>query len=111
MGIVYRKMGDLDKAEQCYKKAMEIKPDYAELHTSLGALYIHRDQPEKAIPELEEAIRMDSTVAVTYGNLALAYAMVGRFVEADKTLKTSVFRGYKNYQLVKDRIEALKKVG
>ena len=43
-GVVYRLMGDYDKAEASYAKALELEPDYAEPHASLGALAIFKGE-------------------------------------------------------------------
>ncbi len=38
-GLVYEKMGDLVKAEEAYKKAIELKPDFFDAIYSIGAMY------------------------------------------------------------------------
>ena len=108
MGIAYRRNGNLNKAEECYLRALQIAPDYAELHCSLGALYIFRDEPDKAIRALEHAIQLDSSISVSYANLALALAMAGRFPEAESSLKKAIVHGYKDAPVIRKRIEDLK---
>ena len=61
-------------------------PDYPELNSSIGTLYLLLDDAQAAIPYFEKAIEEDSTLAVTYGNAALAYAMTGNFQTAEEYL-------------------------
>jgi len=105
---VNRKLGRYDEAERCYREALSLNPDYAELHASLGALYIYRDEAQRAIAALERAIQLDPNCAVAHANIAIAYAMTGRFDEADAALRRAVMRGYKQGEAVRQRIEGFR---
>lgn len=109
-GIVYRLMGDYDRAAQSYSKALELAPDYAELHSSMGVLAMFQDDIDTAIKHLERAIELDDTLAVAHANLAIVYAAAHRFEEADKEFKKAVLRGYHQPEVVKERIEQLRKI-
>jgi Flp pilus assembly protein TadD len=103
-------MGDLDQAEASYNQALAIEPDYAELHASLGVLYIVREEPEQAVTTLEKAIALDPQLAVAHANIALAYAMVGRFEEAEAALKQATALGYQDSAIIQERIDNLKEL-
>jgi tetratricopeptide (TPR) repeat protein len=105
MGVAYRLVGDYDAAETAYLKALDLAPDYPELYASLGALSVVKGEPEQAIEHLEHAAKLDSNIPVTFANLALAYAMVDRFDEAETSLKRAIALGYKNGDVVKARIQ------
>ena len=79
LGVAYRQNGDLTDAEDCYIKALDIDPEYAELRSSLGTLYIIKNEPEKAVVEFDKAIELNPTLAVAHGNAALAYSIIGDF--------------------------------
>ena len=73
-------------------------PEYAELHASLGALYIFKNEPRRAIASLEKAIELDPQLAVAYANIALAYAMVEQFNEAETIAHAEYLLGNLTYE-------------
>ena len=93
-----------------YNKALELEPEYAELHVSLGALYIHQEEYDKAVAHLEKGVELDDSLAVAHSNLAFAYATVGRFDDADRELKEAIVRGYERPELIKERIDSFKTI-
>jgi tetratricopeptide (TPR) repeat protein len=110
IGIVYRMMGKYEKASHYYSLALELAPDYAEAHDSFGALYLFQEKYAKAIEHLERAVSLDDSLAVSHSNLALAYASVGRFDDADSELKKAVIRGYHQPDVIKNRIDQLRRL-
>ena len=58
-----------------------------------------------AIEYFNKAIKTDPNLAVAWGNCALAYAMTGDFEKADAYLNTSIQKGYKNAETMKQLIE------
>lgn len=108
IAVAYRQSGDTQTAIKYYLIALQIDPDYAELNSSLGSLYILEGRPEKAIPYFEKALSKNPSLAVTYGNAALAYAMLGDFEKADSYLEQAVIRGYDNADIIRERIDELR---
>ena len=111
LGIVYFSLNQYEEAEECHQKALAIEPKYAFAIACLGALYIHRNQPQKAIDLSEKAILLIPGMGTAHSNLALAYAMVGRFAEAEKSLKQAILLGYTNWRTIQNRINNLKDMG
>ncbi|MBN1121605.1 MAG: tetratricopeptide repeat protein [Anaerolineae bacterium] len=103
-GITQRMLENLDEAEACYEMALKYSPGDELTLASLGALYVFRDKPMRAIELLEEAVRDGSQSGTTYSNLALAYGKVGRFEEAQEALGNSVSKGYHNWRSVQQRL-------
>ncbi len=110
LGVVYRLTSEFELAEQCYLKAKEINPEDPELYASLGALNIYQGNVELAIENLNMAIELDPQLTVAYSNYALALAMIGEFDKAEKELKKAVILGYKNGNLINERINNLKEL-
>jgi Tfp pilus assembly protein PilF len=58
VGLIYAwSLGRPADAEKEFKAALELRPDYSEAQTNLGALYISRGRFAEAIPVLEKAAR------------------------------------------------------
>ena len=68
----------------------------------------HLKGSQDIVELFEKAIEEDSTLAVTYGNAALAYAMTGDFETAEEYLDIAKSKGYTNADIIQERIDALK---
>lgn len=55
------------EAEQIFLRVIKDHPDFASAHIDLGLLYVQMGEPEKAVPELQEGLRLapDRTEAAT----------------------------------------------
>lgn len=81
-GVTFRKTNQYDKARENYETALKHSADYVEAYASLGALELVEGNTEEAIEYLEKATDLDGTSAISFANLAVAYAFVGRIDEA-----------------------------
>ena len=104
-GIVYRLMGEYDAAKAEYMSALELAPDYAELHGSLGALALVQGDYQAALQYLERCNELDGSLPVGHSNLALVYAELKRFDEAEVELKKAIELGYHQPELIRQRID------
>ena len=107
-GVVYRLMEDFDEAEKSFEDALLLAPKYAELYVSMGDLALHQEEYEKAITHLEKAIELDDQLPVAHSNLALAYANVGKFAEAEEELRKAEARNYHQPAIIQTEIERLR---
>ncbi|HEY6448175.1 MAG TPA: tetratricopeptide repeat protein [Acidobacteriaceae bacterium] len=73
MGIAYHHLLAIDLAEQDYKKALLIRPDYPEAINNLGAAYFAKHDYRKAIKLYRRALELMPTSAVVAANLGTAY--------------------------------------
>src|SRR5260370_16430548 len=55
LGIAAHKAGRKDLDERALNRLVEIGGEAPEFHLILGKAYLNREEPEKAIPELERA--------------------------------------------------------
>ena len=78
------------------------------MHSSVGTLAILEGDYGAAIKHLKRAIELDDTLAVPHSNLAVAYASIGRFDDAEAELMKAVQRGYERSQEIRERIDALR---
>ena len=110
LGVSQRLAGDYDNALKSYEQALILNGDLATAHSSIGSLRVLQNKPDLAIEAFQNAITLDANMAVSHGNLALAYAMVGSFEEAQSSLKRAVALGYDNGEVIQERIKALQKL-
>lgn len=83
-GNARQAQGKLEEAKNCYAKAIELDPDFAEAYTNLGTLYAQEQQWQSAIAFYQKAIALQPNLASTYRNLARVWAQMGQLSEADE---------------------------
>ena len=72
---------ELNKAADAYHLLAQAYPRDSTSYNQLGLIYAETGEDEKAIPELQQAIRLAHSVGVFYGNLMGAYRRLDRFDE------------------------------
>lgn len=61
MGAAYLQINDLDNAEQCCKKAIELDSKYSKAYSRLALIYQRKGRTQDAISQLELASKNDPT--------------------------------------------------
>ena len=84
-GVISNDLGNLQDAELSYRKAIEIKPGYAEAHSNLGNTLIDLGKLKESILCYEEALNLDN-------NLDEAKAGIGRILLKTGKLREGIFR-------------------
>ena len=84
MGEIARRNRDSAAARTHYQQAIELSLNLVEARVGLGKLYLAEHQPDKALKELEQAVRQDGRNAQAHYALMLAYRDLGRAEEAQK---------------------------
>lgn len=76
------------EAREYYSKALEIKPDDANVRTDLGLTYYfgQPSDPQRAIAEYRKSLAIDPRHEPTLQNMAAALMTVGKTDEAQKTI-------------------------
>ncbi len=82
LGICYQRMGDAKAARKAYKKAIDLRSDYAEVWNNIGTLDHARSRYKQAISAYSKAIRLDPRSAVFYRNLGAAWLARGEVHKA-----------------------------
>jgi tetratricopeptide (TPR) repeat protein len=77
LGICYQRMGDAKAARRAYKRAIDLRRDYAEVWNNIGTLDHARSRYKQAISAYSKAIRLDPRSAVFYRNLGGAWLARG----------------------------------
>ena len=84
------KTGAFDEAIESFNKAIDMDPDFAEPHNSMGLLYMKAENAEKAVESFRESIRLDWRFTDAYLNLASLYLEMHDNPAAIKVLKKLV---------------------
>jgi tetratricopeptide (TPR) repeat protein len=82
-GNARQAQGKVEEAKNCYAKAIELDPDFAEAYTNLGTIYAQEQEWQSAIAFYQKAIALQPNLASTYRNLARVWAQMGQLSEAD----------------------------
>ncbi len=80
---------DNDRIQQL-EELLKMQPDDALLQYSLGLEYLKGGDPERAIPPLREAIRLQGDYSAAYRELGKALAQAGFTDEATQTYRQGI---------------------
>ncbi len=72
-GLSYFLNNDFNHAMADYKKAIEIKPKYAEAYNNQGFIFYEMGKYDRAIADYTKAIEINPNLAEAYNNRGLAY--------------------------------------
>jgi tetratricopeptide (TPR) repeat protein len=92
LGTWYQQRGDLEEAERNYRRAVEIKPQFAQAHDNLGIVYARRGDIERAIESFRTALRLDPGSCTAAINLGNALEQAGRPEEARREWQLALER-------------------
>src|SRR5436305_1511076 len=70
------------EAIMAYERALQIRPDYADVLYNLGLLLVQERRAGDAVVCLEQAVRLRPENAEAHNNLSMALAELGRFDDA-----------------------------
>jgi len=73
LGVYYFYQGRFNDAITAFRKAIVIKPDFAEAYHNIGVSYYELGDLDKAIPEFERAVEIDDDYVKGHYSLGLAY--------------------------------------
>jgi tetratricopeptide (TPR) repeat protein len=74
--------GNYDEAESDFKKLLQIDPEIAEIHATLGVVYFQEKKFDLAVAELRRALRLKPGLARASTLLAISLSEIGEYPEA-----------------------------
>ncbi len=95
--------GELEKAAQIDEMWKQTYPRDDPPAADLGFIYAHLGNWDRALEEFREALRLDPSHVVHYGNLAVAYAALNRLQEAEEVYKPAEDRQIEGEFLLQSR--------
>jgi tetratricopeptide (TPR) repeat protein len=82
LGIVLSEQREAEQAIDHYRRAVDLRPDYAEAHYNLGRLLVEQGQLDDAIAHYEKAVAINPADAEAQNNLGVTLFGIGRADEA-----------------------------
>jgi len=73
LGVYYFYQNKFDDAIHAFKKAIELKPDFAEAYHNIGVSYYKQNNLDDAIAQFQKSIEVQDTYVTGHFSLALAY--------------------------------------
>lgn len=82
LGVALAESGHIEEAIAQYRKALEIKPDFASARSDLGVALARKGETEEAMTQFRQLLKMTPDFAQAHYNLGLALAHKGEMEEA-----------------------------
>ncbi len=89
-GIILKNIGKLQEAELSYRKAIEIKPDFAEGHYNLGIILKNIGKLPEAELSYRKAIKLNPNNDDAHSNLGILLRDLGKLKEAELSARKAI---------------------
>ena len=96
--------GDFKESYARYERALQLQPLDSDAAIGLAKALDGLDQPEKALPLLEQVVQRDPTNAIAHFRLGTLYRQIRRIDDAKRELEL-----YRKYKKMKDRLSEIYK--
>jgi len=93
MGFAFYKTGDLARAEEEFRRAIEENPRYPDLHYHLGVIYEKQGRLDQAVECLTHAVQINPDYMEAYCYLAIALSEAGKHEQAAKAFEDATRHG------------------
>ena len=90
LGILYRDVGETDRAMEFFHQAAKMRTVFPELHHDIGILYLQKRMTNEAIEQFRITLQEQPDYGPAFLNLAAAYQMKGEPQIAKQTLQAYV---------------------
>lgn len=87
LGACYSEVGPIDSAIEYFKKAIALKPDYAEAYYNLGVAYQKNNQINDALGIYEKAVEIKHAYPQAHNNIGLIKMNLGNLDSAVTSLE------------------------
>ena len=88
--IASHKEGKIEEAEKSYKKVIELKPDFPEVHNNLGNILFELSKIDEAEASIKKAIELKPDYAEAHNNLGNTLNYKGDLVAAIDSYKQAL---------------------
>src|SRR5260370_31569837 len=89
-GLALHNAGDLQQAEQEYRKILRVDPRHADALHLLGVIGQQRGEPALAVEYIGKAIAVNGSNAVFHTNLAAAHHALEKYRDAENSCRRAI---------------------
>ena len=100
LGYAYTRMGDLARAEQAYRHAVQLEPDRARHIRGLAQSLFDQERYQEALAEYQRLVEMRPDDANTYLRMAASYRRLQRLEEAERQILLAKQRDPGNLEVI-----------
>ena len=104
LGELAAQRGDVKESFTHYQHAYQLQPQDPDAAVGLAKAYTSMDQPDKALPLLEQVVEHDPANAIAHFRLSTLYRQTGRTADAKRDVEE-----YKKYKAMKEKLGDLYK--
>jgi serine/threonine protein kinase/tetratricopeptide (TPR) repeat protein len=90
LAAAYQKLGQASAAEDAYRKAVSLRPNYWGVYSAFGAFYYGQARYADAVGMFQKAIQLAPLNYSGYLNLGAVYSQQGQYPEAMEALQQSI---------------------
>ncbi|MBD3178433.1 MAG: tetratricopeptide repeat protein [Candidatus Latescibacteria bacterium] len=95
-GVLAYHNGQYEKAENLFRKALELDSEFTEAYNNLGLTYTEIHEEDRATEAFKKAIELDPDLSTTYNNLGYAFYCLGSYQEAVEMYKEAISKSSEN---------------
>jgi Tfp pilus assembly protein PilF len=96
--------GNVQQSYKGYTRAVALQPGDADAKLGLAKTLIEMNQPDKALPVLEDTVELEPTNATAHYRLATLYRQLGRASDAKREMEL-----YRRFKEMKEKLRAVYK--
>jgi Tfp pilus assembly protein PilF len=90
LAVAYQKLGKASAAEDAYRKAISLRPNYWRVYNTFGIFYLNQARYSDAAEMFKKTIQLAPLNYRGYSNLGATDLMVGQYQEAVDAFKRSI---------------------
>jgi len=98
LGMEYFKVGEKEKALECFQGALRADPRMAVVHYNLGRVYLDKGEYAPALAGFKEAVRLRPSDACAHSDLCYVYLRLGKDEEAVASCRKAIESAPSSFQ-------------
>ena len=108
LGVIFKELGENQKAKECFKKVIEINPDHINTHFNLGIIFKELEENQKAKRCFEKVIEINPNYSQAHNNLGNVFKDLGNLQKAEECYEKAI-KLKPNYKDAYDNLDYLLK--